>query len=72
MTLNNDDIVRLLEGYEKESKAYKEEALRLSWYMRGGLSYDDAMMLSSTERDIIGKIIKDNLDITKKSGMAFF
>ena len=72
MNLSNDDIVKLLDGYEKESKAFKEEALRLSWYMRGGLTYDDAMMLSSNEREIIAKIIKENLDITKKSGVPFF
>ena len=72
MTLSNEDIVRLIEGYEKETKAYKEEALRLCWYMRGGLTYDDSMMLSQMERDIIGSIIKDNLEVTKKSGLNFF
>lgn len=72
MTLSNDDIVNLINGYEKESKALKEEALRLCWYMRGGLTYDEAMQLSQDERDIISKIIKDNIEITKKSGLNFF
>jgi hypothetical protein len=40
--------------------------------MRGGLSYDDSMLLSKSERDIIGEIIKDNLETTKKSKMPFF
>ena len=40
--------------------------------MRGGLSYDDAMMLSHDERIIISDIIKDNLDTTKESGLPFF
>ena len=44
----------------------------MSWYMRGGLSYDDAMMLSQLEREIIGKIIKDNLETTEKSRLPFF
>jgi hypothetical protein len=72
LNLSNDDIVNLVEGYEKESKAFKEEALRLCWYMRGGLTYDDAMMLSQDERDLVGKIIKDNMEVTKKSGLPFF
>jgi hypothetical protein len=72
LTLSNDDIVNLLEGYEKESKAFKEEALRLCWYMRGGLTYVEAMQLSQDERDIISKIIKDNIEITKKSGLPFY
>lgn len=71
MTLSNDAIEGLINGYEKESKALKEEALRFSWYMRGGLSYDDAMMLSYQEREIISEIIKDNIEVTKKSGMLF-
>ncbi len=72
MILDNDDIVELLESYDKESKAFREEALRMCWYMRGGLSYEDAMFLTQQERDIIGKIIKDNMDTTQKSGLPFF
>ena len=44
----------------------------MCWYMRGGLSYDDSMMLSQTERELIGKMIKDNLETTKKSKLPFF
>lgn len=72
MTLDNDEIVELLDSYDKESKAFREEALRMCWYMRGGLSYEDAMFLTQQERDIIGKIIKDNMETTQKSGLPFF
>jgi hypothetical protein len=40
--------------------------------MRGGLSYDDSMILSKSEREIINQIIKDNIETTKKSKMPFF
>ena len=72
MTLSNEDIVALLESYDKESKAYRDEALRMCWYMRGGLSYEDVMMLSQQEKEIINKIVNDNMETTKKSGMPFF
>ena len=72
MTLDNEDIVKLLTSYEKESKALREEILRLCWFMRGGLTYDEAYMLSSEERDLIGKIIESNMETTKKSGLPFF
>jgi hypothetical protein len=65
-------MIAYFDRLEAQSKAMKEEALRLCWYMRGGLSYDDAMMLSLDERKIIGKIVKDNLETAKKSGMPFF
>ena len=72
MTLDTDAIIALLEGYDKESKALKHEALKFCWYMRGGLTYTEAMELSKQEREIIAKIIEDNLEATKKSGLPFF
>ena len=44
----------------------------MSWFMRGGLTYDQAMALALSERDLIGELIKDNLETTKKSGLPFF
>ena len=40
--------------------------------MRGGVSYEDLLNMSSNERNDIGKLIEENLDTTKKSGMPFF
>jgi hypothetical protein len=40
--------------------------------MRGGLTYETALELGSTERNIINQIIKDNLETTRKSKMPFF
>jgi hypothetical protein len=62
----------LVKSYEKQVKQIKEELLRFCWYMRGGLNYDDAMLLSLEDRKIINDIIKDNLETAKKSGMPFF
>ena len=44
----------------------------MTWYMRGGVSYDQALQLSITERQLISKLIKENLETTKKSGLPFF
>ena len=44
----------------------------MCWYMRGGISYEDAMLLTQQERDIIGTIVKDNMATTQKSGLPFF
>ena len=37
-----------------------------------GLNYQDALNLTPEEREIIGEIVKDNMETTKKSGMPFF
>ena len=70
--MDRDKIIKLVEDYEKQVKGLKEEALRMCWYMRGGLTYDEAMVLSTSEREIINSIIKQNLEITQKSGTPFF
>jgi hypothetical protein len=72
LTLSNDEIEKLIDDMEKQSRAFREETLRFCWYMRGGLTYDEAIMLSNEEREIVSKIVKENLENTKKSGMPFF
>jgi hypothetical protein len=62
----------LLTSLEKEVKNIKAESIRICWYMRGGLTYTEVMDLSSAERSEISKLIKDNLETTKKSGLPFF
>lgn len=57
---------------EKESNDIRQEALKMAWYMRGGLTYDQAMVLGVGERRLINNIIKENLETTKKSGLPFF
>jgi hypothetical protein len=62
----------MLEQMEQEVDSIRQEALKMSWYMRGGLTYDMAMALGSSERTLISQLIKENLETTKKSGMPFF
>lgn len=72
MSLSDEQIVEYLNELDKESKAVKKDLLKLCWYMRGGLTYEEAYTLGQQEREIIGDIIKDNLETTKKSRMPFF
>ncbi len=65
------EILRLTEKMDKEAKAIKKDVLKMCWYMRG-LSYSEAMHLSWEERELVGEIIKENLDTTKKTGLPFF
>jgi len=58
-----------LENYQKE---YKNELMKICWYMRGGITLEEAYNLSYEEKEIIGNLIKENLETTKKSGMPFF
>jgi hypothetical protein len=57
---------------EKECSEIKKNALSLSWYMRGGVSYEDVLNMSYEERNHISKIIESNMETTKKSNLPFF
>jgi hypothetical protein len=70
--LTIEEIVELSKRMERETKAVKDELYRYCWYMRGSLSITEAFELSTEDREIIGKIITDNLETTKKSKLPFF
>jgi hypothetical protein len=72
LSLSNEEIVESLEQFDKEIKAIKKDLLTTCWFMRGSISYDNAMMLSYDDRRIITDLIKDNLETTKESGLPFF
>ena len=57
---------------DAETNSIRQEALQVAWYMRGGVSYDQALQLSTAERTNISELIKDNLETTKKTGLPFF
>lgn len=72
LALDREQVVDYLNDLDSEAKALKAEILKLCWFMRGGLTYDEGMMLSQQEKDMIIKLVNDNLDTTKESGMPFF
>jgi hypothetical protein len=62
----------MVDKMEKASNGIKQEAIRLAWYMRGGVSYETIMQMSYQERSYINEVISENLETTKKSGLPFF
>lgn len=70
--LDHEGVKKLIDDMEHECAAIKKNALSMSWYMRGGVTYEDVLNMSTTEREEIKKIIDSNLEVTKKSQMPFF
>ena len=70
--MDNDGVEKLIKEFDENTKAIKEELLRICWFMRGGIGYNESHMLTFEEREIISKIIEKNLETTKESGMPFF
>jgi hypothetical protein len=62
----------MVDQMDKEANDVRQEAIKVAWYMRGGISYDQALQLSMSERTAISGLIKENLETTKKTGLPFF
>jgi hypothetical protein len=62
----------MIDAMDKETHNIRLDVLKLCWYMRGGVTYEEAMQMSEADRKIINEIVKDNLETTKKSGLPFF
>ena len=45
---------------ENETKNFKMDLFKMAWYMRGSMSLEDLFMISYEDREIIGRIIKEN------------
>lgn len=70
--LDPNEVLDLIKSYDKQSRALKQEAIKMCWFMRGGLTYSEAMNLSHEERQIVSDLVKENIETTKKSGLPFF
>jgi hypothetical protein len=70
--LDIEGINKLSKDYENDTKALREELFRLSWYMRGGLSFSEAFLLTPEDREILLKIIESNFELTKQLQMPAF
>jgi hypothetical protein len=72
LRLGPEGVQKLIDGMDKECTAIKKQALSLSWYMRGGASYEDVLNMSTTERQAINDLVEEHLETTKKSQLPFF
>ena len=64
--------MKTLKEMENQTKVLRHELFKICWYMRGGVTYDEACGMSPTERQIVSQLVKDNLETTKKTGQAFY
>jgi hypothetical protein len=72
LSLKLSEIEKLIEQFENETKAIRSDILEMCWHMRGAVSYEEGMLLSASDREIINKIIKGHIETTQKSGLPYF
>jgi hypothetical protein len=70
--MSMEEIDKMTDSMVKEIDELDRNALKMSWYMRGGVSYSDIMNMTSKQVDALNSVIDENLETTKKSKMPFF
>lgn len=66
------EVKQEIQKLESEKKSFKYDLLKMCWYMRGGLTLGEAYVTTFEEREMIGNLVKENLDTAKKTGQPFF
>jgi hypothetical protein len=72
LTLTTEEISAMVDQMDQEADSIRKQSLKMSWYMRGGATYEDVMQMSNQERKMVSELIKDNLETTKNSKLPFF
>jgi hypothetical protein len=70
--MGDSDIISYLKDFDNETKNLKLELMKICWFMRGGMSWNESLILSPDERAIVSQLVKENMETTKKSGQPFF
>ena len=71
LTKDDSGIITYLKDLENEGKNLKKELLKICWYMRGGVTYQEALTMAPEDRKIVADIVKENMETTKKTGQPF-
>ena len=66
------EINELSDNYLKECLNIRAECIKITWHMRGGINFDQALQLSYDDRRLIADLIKDNMEVVKKTGLPYF
>jgi hypothetical protein len=72
LSQTTEEIAEMLDDFDKDSKALRKSILKLCWYMRGGLTLEEAMTIGFQDRELISEIISENLKVTEETKMPFF
>ena len=75
MTLLNstpEQVDELLLGMAAGLEAIIKEAAEICWFMRGSITWSDAMRLTHKEKLVITKVIRENIERSEKAGVPMF
>lgn len=68
--MSDDEIEEYLIRLDNEVLEFKDQLFRTSWHMRGGVTINDLLHIYSCEdMNILNRIIKEHVELTKETQM---
>ena len=67
-TASAAEIVEKQESYQKKLETLHKSLLKLTWYMRGGVSISELHEMPAGHIAYLNDIINDNFELSKKAG----
>jgi hypothetical protein len=58
--------------FDKQNEDLRRDLIKITWWMRGGITLNEVMQLTQKDRETIGEFIKENMETTNKTKMPFF
>ena len=72
LTLTAEEVGSYIDQLDQEADKIRAESIKMSWHMRGGISYDQVMQMSYGERTMIAALVKENMETTNKTKLPYF
>jgi len=65
-------MLAVVKELENESESIEKNLIEILWYMRGGITLNDAYDLTFDQRKFIFELIKENTELSKKTGKPIY
>ena len=67
-TASAAEIVEKQESYQKKLETLHKSLLKLTWYMRGGVSISELHEMPAGHIAYLNEIVQENFDLSQKAG----
>lgn len=72
MSLESNQIPEFLKDLQETARAIETELVDITFFMRGGITLNEAFHLTPNQREAVGDRIKKNMELTEKHGMPLY
>lgn len=62
----HEEITKTIQTLQAEARSTIKNSMKLVYFMRGAISYNEIMKMSKFERDIVGDIVEERLEQESK------